>query len=147
MYLCWHHPKEFRALPGDQKDELVAWQKTQEGKKVLHKSKETASLKRKLEDSKDGDKKKPRDHTSHTAWKKKLKKAVKTQHGLAHIMSVLAAEDKRNRSVLSTLSSATVRSEPASATIQATQATFSEPVSSPVTTVKLSSIISKRSSK
>lgn len=146
--LRWHHPKEFRALPSDQKDELVAWQKTQEGKKVLNKSKEAASLKRKLEETKDESKKKaPRDHSSHSAWKKKLKKAVKTQNGLAHIMSVLAAEDKRNKSILSTLSSTTASPGPATATIQATKATFSEPVSSPATTVKLSSILSKRNGK
>ena len=146
--LRWHHPKEFRALPSDQKDELVAWQKTQEGKKVLNKSKEAASLKRKLEETKDESKKKaPRDHSSHSAWKKKLKKAVKTQNGLAHIMSVLAAEDKRNKSILSTLSSTTASPGPTTATIQATKATFSEPVSSPATTVKLSSILSKRNGK
>ena len=33
--LRWHHPKEFKALPNDQKDELVTWQKSQEGKKIL----------------------------------------------------------------------------------------------------------------
>ena len=49
MDLRWHHPKEFKALLSDKKDELTAWQKTQEGKKVLEKSREAADKKRKQE--------------------------------------------------------------------------------------------------
>ena len=117
----------------------MAWQRTQEGKKIINKSKEAAFLTRKLEESKENEQK-SRDHSSHNAWKKKLKRAIKTEGGLAHVMSVLAVEDKRTKSVLSTLARATISSTvstaPASATVKVTKASCSEPLSSPATTVK-----------
>ena len=44
--LRWHHPKDFKALSSDQKDDLTTWQKTNEGKKILNKSREAADKKR-----------------------------------------------------------------------------------------------------
>ena len=45
--LRWHHPQEFKALPSNQKDELVTWQKSQDGQKTLDKSRMVAEKKRK----------------------------------------------------------------------------------------------------
>ena len=36
--LCWHHPKEFKALSAAKKTELYSWQKTNDGKKALKNS-------------------------------------------------------------------------------------------------------------
>jgi hypothetical protein len=33
--LHWHTRKEFKELPSDQKDELIAWQRTKDGKKAV----------------------------------------------------------------------------------------------------------------
>ena len=43
--LRWHTPQEFKALNQDQKDELVSWQKTPDGKQILSKSREEKSRK------------------------------------------------------------------------------------------------------
>ena len=45
--LRWNHPTEFKVLSREQKDELTAWQKSNEGKKILGKSREAAAKKRK----------------------------------------------------------------------------------------------------
>ena len=42
-----HHPQEFKALPSNQKDELVTLQKFQDGQKTLDKSRMVAEKKRK----------------------------------------------------------------------------------------------------
>jgi len=44
--LRWHHPKEFKELSSEQKDELTQWQSSSEGKKTLDKSKKEAAEKR-----------------------------------------------------------------------------------------------------
>lgn len=67
--LHWYHPEEFKALPNDQKDELVKWHKSQEEKIVLDKSREAASKKHKADVS-GGSKGKCGDSTIyHRAWK------------------------------------------------------------------------------
>ena len=33
--LRWHHPKDFKALSNEHKDELCAWQKTANGENIL----------------------------------------------------------------------------------------------------------------
>ena len=38
--LRWHTPKEFKALTREQKDELTTWQRSDNGKAALAKSKE-----------------------------------------------------------------------------------------------------------
>ena len=47
--LRWHHPKEFRILPDEQKGKLTTWQKTQKGRNILDKSKAALEKKRKTE--------------------------------------------------------------------------------------------------
>ena len=80
---------------------------------------------------------------SNGAWKKKLKKAVKTQNGFKTIMSVLAEEEGKNQALVHALTSI----PPASATTSSASA--SEPKSPgtvrfPATTLKLSSICKKK---
>ena len=45
--LRWHHPKEFKALSAENRDELVQWQKSNDGKKILAQSREIDDNKRK----------------------------------------------------------------------------------------------------
>ena len=83
----WHPRAEFRALSNEQKDELTAWQRSAEGKKSLKKQRPDGDTGRK------GSKRKAGDDdlgTTDRSWKKKFRKALKTQSGLAHVMSELA---------------------------------------------------------
>ena len=146
--LRWHHPKEFKALPEDQKDELVKWQKTQEGKKLLEKSREAAaSKKRKAEGGvKTRDKSKSNDNGN---WKMKLKRAVRTEKGLKTIMSVLGAEGTRNQDALRTICTATRIPEAnlprAAAVVADTNVvpTIPKTITYPVTNLKLNAIVGK----
>mmetsp|Transcript_5656 Transcript_5656/g.5287 ORF Transcript_5656/g.5287 Transcript_5656/m.5287 type:complete len:139 (-) Transcript_5656:25-441(-) len=90
--LRWNHPKEFKELSNKQKDELYQWQQTQEDKKVLDKSTKTTVDKPKSEEDNKSDTK----SQNQGSWKEKLKKAVKTKHGLKTIMSVIATEEGDN---------------------------------------------------
>lgn len=93
--LRWHTPKEFKDLNQDQKNELVAWQKTPDGKSLLKKSQKE---KRKF----GGDR-----AASATNVNKKrkqwLKNYVKKPEGLKHVMSVLAKEENSNAAFISSL--------------------------------------------
>lgn len=51
----------------------------------------------------DGDKKNSKDNLKNDSWKKKMKKALKTSDGLAHVMSVLAEEDASNAGLIASL--------------------------------------------
>ena len=95
--LRWHTRKEFSSLSNEQKDELVAWQKTKEGKKVKkgNKSSDPKTNKRKSGDSSAS--------SGNDSWKKKLKKAIKSRDGLSHVMSVLAEEESTNAALISGL--------------------------------------------
>ena len=91
--LRWHTRKDFRELTSEQRDELIAWQKTKEGKK---------SIKEQRSETKDNKRKQPGGaDSSDKTWKKKLKKAIKTQKGLSHVMSLLAEEESANVALIS----------------------------------------------
>ena len=151
--LRWHHPKEFKALPEDQKDELVKWQKTQEGKQILGRSREAAekraatTKKRKADGNSKGGSK---SNSTGEDWKKKLKRAVKTQNGLKTIMSVLGAENTRNQETLRTLASATTvpAANPPHPQAVVAETNVVPPIPKtvttyPVTNLKLSAIVGK----
>ena len=93
--LRWHTRKEFKALTSEQKDELCQWQSSSEGKKELKTQRKNNSKKRKS-DTGDSENEKG-------GWKKKFKKAMKTQNGLSHIMSVLMEEEQSNATIASAL--------------------------------------------
>ena len=93
--LRWHTRKEFKALTSEQKDELCQWQSLSEGKKELKTQRKNNSKKRKS-DTGDSENEKG-------GWKKKFKKAMKTQNGLSHIMSVLMEEEQSNATIASAL--------------------------------------------
>ena len=147
--LRWHHPTEFKALPNDQKEELMKWQKSQDGRKILNKSKEAAikKCKAELQSAGGGGANKPKggDKTvSNGAWKKKLKQAVKTQNGFKTIMSVLADEESRNKEVIAALK-ASVTEPPASASSATAKASAeSATLRFPATSLKLSSILNTK---
>ena len=151
--LRWHHPKEFKALPEDQKDELVKWQKTQEGKKLLDKSRGVATAKKRKAEGGGKGTDTSKGKTTEGNWKKRLKKAVKTQQGFKTIMSVLAAEETRNQSLLRTLSSAITPPvvnptvQPAIAASNAVPPPAPKTISFPATNLKLSAILGKGNKK
>ena len=91
--LRWHTRKEFGELTSEQKDELIAWQKTKEGKKTIKEQRSgTQDTKRKAPGGA---------NSSDMTWKKKLKKAIRTQKGLSHVMSLLAEEESANAALIS----------------------------------------------
>ena len=142
--LRWHHAKEFRQLSSEEKDELTAWMKTQDGKKAMRKSRNAhdKTKKRKADTGNQG-----KDKGNNGNWKKKFKKAIKTADGLKTVMSVLADEEKTNTALISALHSsqtptipptpATTPTPPPTATVSSLQASF------PATTLKLQSILKK----
>jgi hypothetical protein len=93
--LRWHTRKEFSELTSEQKDELTAWQGTKEGKKAI-KDEKSPKKKRKKDDDAAGS-----NDNNNTSWKSKLKKKLKTQHGLSHVMSLLAEEEASNTALIS----------------------------------------------
>ena len=135
--LRWYPHKEFGKLP-DHKKELREWMGSQEGKKAMRKSRANANKTKRSNDA-NGDK------SQGGNWKKKMKKALKTPHGLKSVMSVLAEEEKTNQGLIAALqSSATLPPPPVPiaptpppqpAQASALQAAF------PSTSVKLQSIL------
>jgi hypothetical protein len=89
--LRWHTRKEFGALTSEQKDELTAWQNTKEGKKVVKEQRGADN----------NSNKRVAPGTASDSWKKKLRKAIKTQKGLSHVMTVLAEEESANFALVS----------------------------------------------
>jgi hypothetical protein len=101
--LRWHTPTEFKTLSQEQKDELVAWQKTSDGKQVLQKSKEENRVKRK---DRGPGKNKGRENAAVNKKRKQwLKGYAKKPEGLKHIMSVLAKEESANATLVASLQS------------------------------------------
>lgn len=97
--LRWHTRKELMALEPEQRDELVSWQKTPEGKTTLAKSREKHSKRKgdpKTKDGKDDPKKRKQ-------W---LNKFVKSPKGLKHVMFVLAKEEIPNAAFIASLQAA-----------------------------------------
>ena len=89
-----YYRREFLELSQAQKDELLAWQKSSAGKKAL-KKRATGR----------GGNKREGDGNSSNHWKKKMKKAMKTPEGLAHIMSIMAEEEEKSSAYVSSLRS------------------------------------------
>ena len=103
--LRWHPPQEFKSLSKEEKSELMEWQKTDEGKSTLAKSKEeakSAGSKRKAKDTSAATGKEV-----HNKRKKWLDKYVKKPLGLKHVMSVLAKEESDNAAFVATLNAVT----------------------------------------
>jgi hypothetical protein len=102
--LHWHTTDEFKALNQDQKNELVKWQKTPDGKQFLQKSRDDMLKKRK--GGSNGDSTKTRDNATVNKKRKQwLKSYVKKPTGLKHVMSVLAKEETSNAALVASLSS------------------------------------------
>ena len=88
---------------------------------------------------------------NHTAgqvnWKKELAKAVKTQEGFKTIMSVLAAEEIRNKSQVNAMAKAIESStNPVADTSSTIAVNFSASKATAATQIKLASIVKKGSS-
>ena len=96
--LRWHPKKEFMSLPVEQRDELSAWIKTNDGRKVIEQSRKTFKKKRKDTNGGVG-------RNKEGNWKKKFKKAMHTDAGLKSVMSLLADAEKNNSAFVSALQS------------------------------------------
>jgi hypothetical protein len=147
--LRWHPKKDFRALPDDQRTELVEWMKTNDGRKTIKASRKQAGKKRKGVDRGDENK----NPNSNGNWKKKFKRAMKTPSGLKAVMSALAEEEKSNTAFVSALQaafptaplppkpSATI-AVPPTASISSTSGSIQS--SLPATSLKLTSILKRK---
>lgn len=148
--LRWHPKSEFMKLNKDQRDELSKWLKTDDGQK--HK-KESLAM------SNDSRKRKQEGNATGGNWKKKFKKALKSDKGLKTIMSMMAKEEQSNQSLVSALSSTALPPIPttpipnpastqAATTPSAASATTAQKVSAasafPATNVKLQSILKQK---
>ena len=150
--LRWHTRKEFLKLSKEQKDELSDWLKTDEG--IKHKRERF-----KANGAKKDEPNKRKNEEKGGNWKKKFKKAIKTDKGLKSIMSIMATEEQSNRALVTALAAASattalppvpstqappnpppataasVSAQPAQATVAALATAF------PATNVKLNSIL------
>ena len=149
--LRWHPKPEFKKLSDEQRDELVTWMRTSEGKKVLQKSKGTKfENKRKSGGGGNGDRSQKSSEGGN--WKKKFKKALNTPKGLAHIMSVMADEEKNNQALVFAFQSTQTSLPPAPAPVQPAQPQIriaaanagSIQSSMPATAMKLASILKRK---
>ena len=132
--LRWHPKKEFKTLSDDQKEELLTWMKSNEGKKVMKDSRKAFSKKRKAEQGGDKQNNSPSNGTN---WKKKMKKALKSSNGIATVMAVLAEEERKNTALQSALRAATPTSTtPAQANVSTLQVQMppvsSQPAATPI---------------
>ena len=100
--LRWHSPPEFKALSKEQKDELISWQKTDEGKATLNKSKAEKDKSGKRKDNPSNSTYEKEVHNKRKKW---LGNYVKKASGLKHVMSVLAKEEAGNSAFVATLNS------------------------------------------
>ncbi len=147
--LRWHPKREFKNLSDAQRDELVTWMKTNDGKKHLKKSRDEFLNKKRKNGNDGNDRNKGKQENGN--WKKKFKKALGTPKGLAHIMSVLADEEKNNEAMISAFKSFQAALPPAPAAIAPAQpsvriaSTTASSIQSamPATALKLSSILKK----
>ena len=135
--LRWHPPADFKKLPDEQKDELTEWlNNTPEGKK----EKADAKRKRKRNDKDNGDPKKTKNNNN--AWKKKLKAKMKTDKGLATVMSILAEQEKSNVSFAAALTNAAPANQQNNSNNDGNHANISALAQvAPATVVKLNTIL------
>ena len=120
--------------------------KTSEGKKHLQKNRGTpnGNKNKRKQGGGNGDKK-----SESGNWKKKFKKALNTPKGLAHIMSVMAEEEKSNQALIASLQ-APIPIPPAAPAVRIAQPAVASVVSVatslpslPATKLKLASILKR----
>jgi len=100
------HPKDkFLSLPHDQQQELREWLRTKDGQK----SKKEFFMKS-SNDKNEESKKRNADNKQGGNWKKKFKKALKSDKGLKTVMSILSSEEKSNMAFVQALTSSTSNS-------------------------------------
>ena len=143
------HPKDkYMELPKDQQDELSDWLSTKEGKKS---KREYFASRRKNSGNKTGDSDgkenygKRKADTKANNWKKKFKRALKSERGLKTVMSVLADEEKENQALVSmlkaSLTSSPVKQGSAKPPSNPPASVSSISSSLPATSIKLASIL------
>ena len=139
--LRWHTVQEYKNLGDDQRVELQSFMRSEEGKKLMKKSRAAAAKKRNTDSSDKG-------KAGTGNWKKKMKKALKSPHGIKTVMAILGEEEKTNQGFISALNTPAalplppiqvppVAQPPRSAQTSALAVRF------PITSVKLQSILKK----
>ena len=119
--------------------------KTSDGKKHLKKNRGSSDRdKKRKQGGGNGDKK-----SEGGNWKKKFNKALNTSKCLAHIMSVMAEEEKSNQALISALLSNQAPADvppaaPATQTDQPTVSSVSLATTLPATRMKLAGILKPR---
>ena len=143
--LRWYPRNDFKALPHDQKEELIEWMKSNDGKKAMRKSRDAFTKKRK---GGGGDDKSKSNNKPEGNWKKRFKKAIKTPKGLQQVMSVLAEEEKTNTAFVAALQSSfqsTLPPTPAPVPVAQPPATAASlQTLMPATAIKLQSILKNK---
>ena len=151
--LRWYPRREFLKLPSNQKTELMNWMKTDSGRELVTKFKQErdkakfANSSPFANSSSTHGKRKQNNKNSSENWKKKLRKAVRSENGLKSIMSILAQEQSNNTPLIGALKTqienltlnpnAQIQSESGS-NVGAVTTTV------PSTSIKLQSILKKR---
>ena len=139
------HPKDkFLALPQDQKDELRQWLATNDGKQA---KKEYFKEKKGDSDKENEKANKRKNEDDKGNWKKKMKKAMKTEKGLKAVFGILAEEEASNSSFISALSGVNLPPPPSAEAPRApaaTAAVASLETAYPATSIKLRSILKNK---
>ena len=104
--LRWYPRKEFLNLPQNQKSELMEWMKTDSGRELVAKYRSERDRTQNNRSSNSRSKRKDGGNSNNSNnWKKKLKKAIKTENGLKSVMSVLSNEEASHAPLVAALKS------------------------------------------
>ena len=128
--LRWHPKSEFNRLSQEQKDELIKWQRSDDGKKLLKASRKNAADKKRRRDDED---KESIGGKHSKSWKSKFKKALKTEKGIKSIMALLAEEEKSNAALVSALQAAVTQKGSTGSTSESSTAVVNSTTASTTT--------------
>lgn len=152
--LRFHPKREYENLPENKAAELREWLQTTDGKK--HKREYFAAKKKEKPTSSPGGSAKRKTDANAGNWKKKMRRAMKTNKGIKSVMSILAEEEQSNKAFVAALeaeddNSSVEDSTPSQpSTPKSKKKKSSVTLSSltatklPATTVRLTSILKKR---
>ena len=103
--LRWYPRKDFLKLPTNQKDELMEWIKTESGRELISKFKQERDRSNPSQTHNRSNGKRKLSHNGNNNWKRKFKKAIKTDNGLKTVMSALAEEQANKAPLVAALKS------------------------------------------
>ena len=101
--LRWYPRREFLKLPSNQKTELMEWMKTDSGRELV--AKYRSERDRVSNNQNPSSRSKRKGDNNSNNWKKKFKRAIKTENGMKTVMSVLAHEEANHAPLVAALKS------------------------------------------